>query len=397
MARTEMKKKLSIPPINLKEAIDWVLRVSGYDISCGYENGGKRAICDLAYAMFSNHDTMTNGMPVAVEKLFKSEEIFKSLLGDKISKYCEAIGLSLQDEAVTSAFTNGLPKAIPIWIKADIDYSDGPITEFVRGLAKFIGWDEKGRGTINCYGIANCYYESAYDKHSILNYDEGTNKTTAVTTFLDAVIVAFVSLTYLYWQCHSKKYANSIKCGEWSQQTFCDDMSNIGSFLKAAGFEDFKQLTTCSTVKTNAPLPASVIAGHLSYAFPEFSTVMANLKSDLNATYADFISALIKEVIHEAALLNIIQKKKSNYTELYKEQVAKLKSLSNGNERLTARHFPFTTLFVIASTYQETEKRSTSEVVLKTVGSLTAIGSIGVGAYITKGFGLIPALAAFFA
>ncbi|GIX63490.1 variant erythrocyte surface antigen-1, beta subunit [Babesia caballi] len=330
-------------PKNLKEAIDWVLRGSGYDFRDGYKNGGRRAIRELASEIFSKLSSDDSVVKNAINRGFTCADGIQAQLFGKLGIHDEAIKVDFKLNEDDTSLVKVLPTAMGIWLKDDIQSYDGPITEFAQGLAKFIGWDENGCGTINRQGIASCHYKSAYDKYSDPWWLSDSSGALGVSIFVEAVLTTFLLLTYLFWQCYRHcTTVSCVKCGEWSQKTFCDGKSEVGSFLKATGFEDFKQLTTCSTVKPHKPLKASVIAGRLSYAFPEFSRVMAGLMGQRYPTYKDFISTLIKGVMYESGYL-----KKSG----------------------------------------EVQSR----------GGLAAAGALGGAAYATNVFGLLPLLATLFA
>ncbi|GIX61166.1 variant erythrocyte surface antigen-1, beta subunit [Babesia caballi] len=368
------------PPTNLKEAIDWVVRISGHDFRNGYQSGGKTAIRKLAMNLISENNSDLTKLAEVMHKALQYTVNHSGIVGDGLRKLFDGVEIDMR-AIQTSDFSKWLSGPAISWLKDDIQSYDGPITAFAKGLAKFIGWDEKDGGTINCYGIASCFYRSAYDKHSDPGRLSGSTEAEAISIFVDAVISTFLLLTFLFWKCHRQHAKEScVECGEWSRQTFCDEKSEVGIFLKAAGFKDFRQLTTCSTVEPPQKLKASVIAGRLSYAFPEFSRVMAAFMGQRYPTHEEFISTLIKGVMYESGYL------KKN------EEVKAPVDRDTRNATLTPQHFPFTALFIIASAYQEKNKSSTTVTVLKTVGGLVVGGAVGGAAYSSL-LSFFPALA----
>ncbi|GIX61956.1 variant erythrocyte surface antigen-1 family protein [Babesia caballi] len=107
MSQEASGKKLTDCPSNLKEAIDWILRVTGRD----------------------GHDQNSNGTS-------KLGEAVKGLLQD-VESYGSEIGADIQK--VMGALANG---------------SDGLITKLADGLRQFIGYKQNGNGLIGVDGVA---------------------------------------------------------------------------------------------------------------------------------------------------------------------------------------------------------------------------------------------------
>ncbi|GIX63911.1 uncharacterized protein BcabD6B2_33460 [Babesia caballi] len=176
-------KSLTDCPSNLKEAIDWILRVTGKD------GGGHSGTQHLAEAVSKLLDDVKDSSPELKKTLKKIKEV------------------------LNPGGNNGL------------------IDNLATGLAKFIGY-ENGGGNIGNGGIAvggqpldpgansGPGYKLTYHRSSATWKDqvEGgdgnseTKKKLCAKIFLGCLPLYYQPLTYIYWGCHEKG-------GGWGNQT----------------------------------------------------------------------------------------------------------------------------------------------------------------------------------
>ncbi|GIX66237.1 uncharacterized protein BcabD6B2_56730 [Babesia caballi] len=182
-------KSLTECPSNLKEAIDWILRVTGKDGQKSSDNG-------------------TQQLANAVTRLLEGVASSSLELNTKL----EAI-----KEALKAGSSNGIINALG------------------DGLKKF-------RDEIKITDPTN--YKSAYNAQN--NWDSAFGGSTGVPSssnispevgakiFLGCVPLCFYGLSYLYWRCHDK--------GAWKHLKLNDrDGSALKNFMAGQGF-DTKQL-----------------------------------------------------------------------------------------------------------------------------------------------------------
>ncbi|GIX61764.1 variant erythrocyte surface antigen-1 family protein [Babesia caballi] len=193
--------KLTDSPSNLKEAIDWILRVTGKDV-LGFNNS----------RVSSNIRTLAKAL--------------KELLDEVENRESPAM------QGVLTA------------IEQDCDYGSGPISNLADGLGSFVGYTG---GKMGSRGIGSSRgdngkqkYESAYSASSIAGaaWDVGLSedeKRACAIIFISCVPIYYYVLTYLSWRCLDG-YGN----GEWSAYHF-DGVNGGGTdledFMKSMGFE----------------------------------------------------------------------------------------------------------------------------------------------------------------
>ncbi|GIX64965.1 variant erythrocyte surface antigen-1 family protein [Babesia caballi] len=179
---TAGQKSLTQPPTNLKEAIDWVLCMSGNDVVGGGE--GKQAIQKLA------KEVMTLLINVTV-----GEHPVGNVHG-------QHIGTLLQGDASSSHTGNFRP-----------------IQSLGNGLRALIGY---GSGILNGNGIgAKEKYTSSYSDQ---NPSTSVDSEEVAKRFLGFIPLIFFALSFLYWQCQ----------GQWKTSTLGD--GPLRDFLVKMGF-----------------------------------------------------------------------------------------------------------------------------------------------------------------
>ncbi|GIX64664.1 variant erythrocyte surface antigen-1 family protein [Babesia caballi] len=188
---------------NLKEAIDWILRLTGKDGQGGSDGG-------------------TAGLASAVIQLLEGVKSTSSELQD-------------QFEAVKTALIPGGTNAL--------------IDNLATGLATFIGYQSPGRSNeIGTVGIAvkgdvrdpndrGPGYKLTYDRTQAtwdISFSSDSYRPTAAKIFLGCVPLCFYGLSYLYWRCDIKGN------GEWKTSTLTT--GHLGYFMNGQGFNS-KQLS----------------------------------------------------------------------------------------------------------------------------------------------------------
>ncbi|GIX63309.1 variant erythrocyte surface antigen-1 family protein [Babesia caballi] len=180
-------------PQNLKQAIDWVLRVSGRD---GVVQD-QTVVQDLA------------------------DEVNKLLYTDDLSccKYGKSKLMSL-------------------------------ITTFADGLKTFIGYSD-GRKPGGKSGIASKQYRSSYEVSETWvpswNSYSDTDTGAYAKIFLGCLPLIYYGVTYLYWRCANVNWCKSdweamTFNGEWERQSLHIERPPLTNFMEAVGYSDRVQL-----------------------------------------------------------------------------------------------------------------------------------------------------------
>ncbi|GIX65459.1 variant erythrocyte surface antigen-1 family protein [Babesia caballi] len=233
-------------PSKLKEAIDWILRVTGKD-GGGIQNGTKQ---------------------------------------------------------LATAVNNLISKAGIERLKPQITINQGLINSLATGLATFIGYKDPDRSnSIGNGGIAvgqyggtgkpwnpgeasGRGYRLTYHRTSATwdnSFQGGDNSTTAAKIFLGCVPMIFSALSYLYWRCDDSK-GN----GEWSGfgLTGSGSASHLKDFMVGLGY---------SSNELNGSKLGSQIASSAFSGLVEFKTAASSL-STTNSPYVSFAAELHKKV-----------------------------------------------------------------------------------------------------
>ncbi|GIX62376.1 variant erythrocyte surface antigen-1 family protein [Babesia caballi] len=178
---SEPKKSLTDPPTNLKEAIDWVLRVSGGD---GMRNDTDLLATALTASIkkkpYEENDVVTKLLTEIKKDVNKNPTGPIKQLGDALKTF---IGYKYE--------TSHLPK----WKIT----GDGIVTNGAY----------KSRGEYTTYTSA--YYGSSWftDVNSGSQENQNIKKKKAVQNFFTAIRLIYEGLTELYWKCKSEMTKNS--------------------------------------------------------------------------------------------------------------------------------------------------------------------------------------------
>ncbi|GIX64665.1 variant erythrocyte surface antigen-1 family protein [Babesia caballi] len=208
------KKKLTEAPTNLKEAIDWVLRVSGGD---------------LTYAI------NTSALNVALPKLLEVPVNNEGFLVKSI----DAIKLRDRNPCPITAVATGLQKFIGYEFKKDTTKNTYTISIGQNGVVKqgVIYTSSNGKPqpqTPPSNGTyTSAYYSSSWstdiEVNGVQTKDEKRN--TCVINFFIAVEKIFEGLTELYYNCKT----------EWAGQSLSGSSDEgLKHFMDRNGFEKAK-------------------------------------------------------------------------------------------------------------------------------------------------------------
>ncbi|GIX61124.1 variant erythrocyte surface antigen-1 family protein [Babesia caballi] len=254
-------------PSNLKEAIDWILRVTGKDTVDGSQNGTKQ-------------------LADAVEKLLGDVTSYSPELQKKVDEIKGALGTP----------------------------STGLIESLATGLATFIGYNDN-QGTIGANGIAvgqggnpgppwkpgdsrsgKKGYVYSYDPAEANWKSDGTSEQICAKVFLGCVPMIFSALSYLYWRC------DGTGNGEWKAMKIGGDSNgrDLSYFMYGMGYDPHINL---DMTKNGSQVVVSAFK-----LIKEFPTVMGKASpqvggqstSPSTCAYATFTQKLREEVSSQA-------------------------------------------------------------------------------------------------
>ncbi|GIX63475.1 variant erythrocyte surface antigen-1 family protein [Babesia caballi] len=275
MTSTVQKKSLIQPPENLKEAIDWVLRVSGRD------NGrnDNDAIKDLAEEVIKLLDKDAGEVAGGVLRVM-GENLKKVVEGlKKNHSQIPSRGLQGYLSNVKTYFTTvshygtAVPeerrKSFIKWLERDATKgTGGPISALADKLKQFMGC--KGPKQFSGEGLidkSNTYTSAYLENTTWANVPE-TNRSTCALMFLGIVPMLFLFLAYLYWQCTDTK--------GWKDMTHDESGSSgpgkddLKMFFEAIGYKNCKI--------NDSKKKGFDIAGFLESAFSELQTAYTEAK-----------------------------------------------------------------------------------------------------------------------
>ncbi|GIX61341.1 extracellular matrix-binding ebh [Babesia caballi] len=222
MGEPQKKSKLTTPPTNLREAVDFIAAVGG-----GF---GTTNLPDNNYTKVA----------VALNSLPGFETVTKETL--KISIY------------------------------------DSIIKELAQGLGfKFLGYEGQNDNTFSGTGIigASKGYISTY---AGIDWPSNGDQQTCALIFLGCAVVAYYCLSYFYWRC-----SESHGKGDWAQQTVGGGGTYLNSFLLAMGY---KESLNNSAVGSDVMDKVANELNELSTAAPssgDYSTFLDGLERQISS------------------------------------------------------------------------------------------------------------------
>ncbi|GIX64515.1 variant erythrocyte surface antigen-1 family protein [Babesia caballi] len=224
MMVADQKKSLTQPPQNLKEAIDWVLRVCGRDGVKNDDNAIKglaeelRNLLDKDAGTFAIRvngffGTARSGLQSADRSTAREAFILKSYLNN-ITSY----GRTLNDTEL-----DYLKTALEKDFESPGGQSGGPISQLAEGLKKFVGQNSG----IGCQDYVY-FYNSDNARWSSLTPSQRED---CALILLGIMPVLYFGLTYIYWWCEGT--------GGWSQHK-----------IDGSGYIEFVLFPVCGIVAT---------------------------------------------------------------------------------------------------------------------------------------------------
>ncbi|ORM39889.1 uncharacterized protein BXIN_2427 [Babesia sp. Xinjiang] len=234
-------KEITCPPGNLKEAIDWILRVTNKDDKKNGGGGnGEKLGSEVAGLLQKAKDHITTLLKEA-EKL---PEDAKKAATEKLTK----------DKNVLTEVKQQLT-------------SCQLITELADNLKQFIDGIKNG-GT---------YESSSYKDATWDNQCNNNDHNTCASILLGALPVIFSGLSYLYWQCNK---GNGPPGGgnNWSTQYIHDTNFSLGIYFVCCGYD----LTKLNQNKKGQQVGET--------CFQEFTNGTANVTGD----YSKYINTLLE-------------------------------------------------------------------------------------------------------
>ncbi|GIX61140.1 variant erythrocyte surface antigen-1 family protein [Babesia caballi] len=253
------KKSLTDPPKDLKEAIDWVIRINDHAQELG------KALQELL-----KHD----GGDVAVKVLDKyrlvSERVIQGLMSNKPSEPAHGFAvphailnkLSLGLEPFVAGSQANSPNVVENvgkWVSSVNDNTlQKLITDFADGLKKFVEKD-----SVILQDSNTSAYNSAPSWDSLTPND----KTDCASILLGIIPVLYIGLTYLYWQCEDKN--------GWAQESLNgsgNDQGGLKQYMEAFGYTENLNGKKGQNIVTlmNSMFSSELTQGKASKAYPEF-------------------------------------------------------------------------------------------------------------------------------
>ncbi|ORM39722.1 uncharacterized protein BXIN_0134 [Babesia sp. Xinjiang] len=248
------KKALTECPANVREAVDWILRVRGKDGRGADGTTDEKAIKGLAGA--------------AAEQLSCVEPYVQGEDRDVFTSVLDALR---ENEGA-----NGLIAKLSKKLAGFVGYTNSPPGgKWALGTSKGIGKNDR---------TGNDTYKTVYGDSS---WNPAANKvTTCAKIFLGIIPLLFSGLSYLYWQCNKGKTPKTND--RWANQqineendTICTSLQSMGYIIsqlddkggtKVAGTDVagllvvFKQFGECTSVSNSSNNDTTVVQG----SFAEF-------------------------------------------------------------------------------------------------------------------------------
>ncbi|GIX65077.1 variant erythrocyte surface antigen-1 family protein [Babesia caballi] len=292
------KKSLTDPPTNLKEAIDWVIKINGH-------------AQDLAKELqeLLKHDGSDVAMKVLDKYRLVSESVIEGLMSNKPSEPAHGFavphaildklsqGLDPFDARISAHISREKAKSVGAWASS---VKDNDIKTLIEGLAsglkKFIGYQQNGQEPNGSSGIGTATYVSSYNFIESWNSLNPSQRRDCTAILLGIMPVVYIGLTYLYWQCEGK--------GGWATKRL-EQIEDITKYTEAFGYtnNDLNESTSGGTIATQ-----------LKTAFSsEFQTAYtATQPPSTSPSYPAFLGKL-----HQNALKPSPQLTSSPLTSLY--------------------------------------------------------------------------------
>ncbi|GIX61421.1 variant erythrocyte surface antigen-1 family protein [Babesia caballi] len=261
------QKSLIEAPINLKEAIDWVLRaIKGLaeEVKKLLDKDASEVATGVLEVMGKSITNLADKLGKATENQVRSFPVLQSYLRtfnenlENVRDYGSSV--SDQDRDKLKGWLTGQPS--------------GPIEKLAEGLGKLIGYQD---GQVKNGGIGNqSEYQSKYDRNEAKWPQSPDDKRTCALIFLGIAPILFYGLTYLYWWCTDE--------GDWKSSSFSGSSSTdaLSAYLDAMGLKhsEFNQQKS----------QGSAISKVLDKALPE-------LTKNANEHYPEYLRKLLNDAL----------------------------------------------------------------------------------------------------
>ncbi|GIX65022.1 variant erythrocyte surface antigen-1 family protein [Babesia caballi] len=272
------QKSLTDPPTNLKEAIDWVLRVSGRD------NG-------------NNDDEAINGLAKELIKLLDKDagEVARGVLtvmGKSLTKVVEGLESFQKQHKIGTTALRGLINRVGKNLKKVTGYGSAASPAFIKMLRVLLQNDviNPGQGPITQLadrlkklvetnsGMFKSQYEYSYNKSDATWPNKPDEQERCAYIFLGLLPLLFYFLPYLYAKCTDK--------GDWNSKGLANVEVKEFMASDAIGFK------TDLDDSKNGSAVAELID---TTCFGEIKTALGNTKPE-EINYATVIRHLEKSV-----------------------------------------------------------------------------------------------------
>ncbi|GIX62458.1 uncharacterized protein BcabD6B2_18930 [Babesia caballi] len=264
-----LEVSISVAPkvTDLKEAIDWVLRVSGRDNGRNDNNAISELAKELIKLLDKDAAEVARGV---LEVMGGVIDGFVTKLNNADGNHKPGQGTFRVLKAYLRTFKGNLENVRDYGSSVSQEDRDklkqyltsepsGAIGKLADGLKTFIGYQD---GQVGSSGIGKTgSYRSKYDKDQTKWPSKPDEQKTCALIFLGIAPMLLYGLTYLYWWC-SKGERNK----RWSEANLTSDTSTLSKFMKAIGFENKYLKDSQNTGKDVAKILNKAFANELSDA-----------------------------------------------------------------------------------------------------------------------------------
>ncbi|GIX65470.1 uncharacterized protein BcabD6B2_53760 [Babesia caballi] len=264
MTASVQQKKLTTPPKDLKEAIDWLIQIKNDDV-----------IKDLAEALekLLKHDGSEVAMKVLEKYRLASKSVIEKLTPQKLKRHF----------AVPHAILNKLSEGLrPFHPQSQANINSA-------GVEKVGEWALKVESNLKrlITGLAGgleCFKKDILQNSDTSTYSKAAwntlttiEKRDCAAILLGVMPVVYIGLTYLYWQCEGQE--------GWDKESLSED-KDLRKFLVAFGYAE-KDL--------NDSKRGQEIATELQSAFSK--ELQKHKSTAASQDYPDFLKALQDQAV----------------------------------------------------------------------------------------------------
>ncbi|GIX64795.1 uncharacterized protein BcabD6B2_42300 [Babesia caballi] len=240
---TDGQKSLTQPPENLKEAIDWVIKIQNdnnaiNDLAAALQELVKEDGSEIAMKVLDKYrlvsKTVIQGLEDANREILKAEEKF----------YFTHTALNNLSQGLkpfnTKSAAHVSQENVGTWV---LNEQKDNLQELVNGLANGLNKFLNNSGI-----LTSPSYTSAYNSAPSWSSLTTSDKRECAAILLAIMPVVYIGITYLYWQCEG--------IGGWDKQKLSED-KDLKKFLVAFGyankdFNDSKRGQEIATQLTTA-------------------------------------------------------------------------------------------------------------------------------------------------